>query len=235
MRRGADQQSGAPSTSYCPPSHTPASSAPQRSQYHSVGRFKVPHSAHFKVLATPAAALLTLGVAAVCTAGSGALGAAVVATGDTIPGLLGRLPGRGSSSDTDLRKASSSLGTSESGSLRPRFGGAYRLGDSSTGSATLVTHGACSTGSDRGARGALAGADAGAAPLRGAVITAWIPVNRVISPPMLRRRFRSCSISRRLSSLTRRHSSSVYSPTEWRTSASASASSAARRWRSSSA
>ena len=33
----------------------PASSAPQRSQYHSVGRLSVPHSPHLSVLATPAA------------------------------------------------------------------------------------------------------------------------------------------------------------------------------------
>src|SRR6266487_4366787 len=33
----------------------PASSAPQRSQYHSVGRLSVPHSPHLSVLAPPAA------------------------------------------------------------------------------------------------------------------------------------------------------------------------------------
>lgn len=42
----------------------PASSAPHRSQYHSVGRFSVPHSPHLSVLATPAAPGLPAAVAA---------------------------------------------------------------------------------------------------------------------------------------------------------------------------
>ena len=57
-----------PLTQFLPVFHTPASSAPHRSQYHSVGRFSVPHSPHLSVFATPAAALLTVGM--VCTAGS---------------------------------------------------------------------------------------------------------------------------------------------------------------------
>src|SRR5438045_1823924 len=89
----------------------PASSAPQRSQYHSVGRFKVPHSPHLSVLATPAA--------------PGLAGACVVAASpdrppDPAPGWLRREDGAAetgcgagffsSSGATDLRKAISSTG-----------------------------------------------------------------------------------------------------------------------------
>src|SRR2546430_336049 len=38
---------------------TPVSSAPHRSQYHSVGLFIAPHSRHFRVLTSPLAALLS--------------------------------------------------------------------------------------------------------------------------------------------------------------------------------
>src|SRR5258705_11587177 len=93
----------------------PASSAPQRSQYHSVGRLSVPHSPHLRVLAPPAA--------------PGCPGAAVwLAVPDPSddlaadgPGLLPRRPEvcagagagaafRSSSGATDLRNAISSTG-----------------------------------------------------------------------------------------------------------------------------
>src|SRR3954468_17559398 len=80
--------------------HTPASSAPHRSQYHSVGRLRVPQSAHFRVLATAAAALGEE------VAGAGAWvsrGGALVAVDEKPPD--GR---RGVSSDTDFKKVSSS-------------------------------------------------------------------------------------------------------------------------------
>src|SRR5215207_2454349 len=89
----------------------PASSAPQRSQYHSVGRLSVPHSPHWSVFAPPAA--------------PGFPGAAVwlaipAPSADLAPdgpGLLPRRPEdgcgagfRSSSGATDLRNAISSTG-----------------------------------------------------------------------------------------------------------------------------
>src|SRR4051794_29183244 len=91
----------------------PASSAPQRSQYHSVGRLSVPHSPHLSVFAPVAA--------------PGFPGAAVwlaapepsVARAPDGPGLLPRRPElwagagaglRSSSGATDLRNAISSTG-----------------------------------------------------------------------------------------------------------------------------
>src|SRR6185437_914855 len=103
----------------------PANSAPQRSQYHSVGRLSVPHSPHLSVLATPGAPVL-----APLDAGAGAGGASIVrAAGDDWLGLLGRR-GEGfccSSSETDLRKVSSSSGDADApadtvGSSRGREG-----------------------------------------------------------------------------------------------------------------
>src|SRR3954454_1939199 len=92
----------------------PASSAPQRSQYHSVGRLSVPHSPHLSVLATPAAPALP--GAALCPVVDGASVVRVAALPDA-PGLLCRLDWapagagfRSSSGATDLRKASSSPG-----------------------------------------------------------------------------------------------------------------------------
>src|SRR5258705_7545205 len=87
----------------------PASSAPQRSQYHSVGRLSVPHSPHLSVFAPPAApgfpgAAVWLAVPAPS--------ADLAADG---PGLLPRRPEvcagfRSSSGATDLRNAISSTG-----------------------------------------------------------------------------------------------------------------------------
>src|SRR5512144_3016797 len=97
----------------------PASSAPQRSQYHSVGRLSVPHSPHLSVLATPGApALPDDGAAGASTAREPCAGAEP-------PGLLGRRAATGlaSSSATDLRKASSSPpGAAGSGSRGGRGG-----------------------------------------------------------------------------------------------------------------
>jgi hypothetical protein len=86
--------------------YTPASSAPQRSQYHSVARFSVPHSPHFKVLAIPDAPLPVPPPDA-----AAGLGAEVVVPAG-IPGLPGgpAIRDGGISPDTDLRKAISSTG-----------------------------------------------------------------------------------------------------------------------------
>src|SRR6185437_10585540 len=77
----------------------PANSAPQRSQYHSVGRLSVPHSPHLSVLATPGAP------------GLAAAGASAARPAPELPGLLPRRAAAGagfrSSSATDLRNASS--------------------------------------------------------------------------------------------------------------------------------
>src|SRR6476469_2463207 len=88
----------------------PASSAPQRSQYHSVGRFKVPHSLHLSVLATPAAP----GLAGACV-----VAASPERPAEPEPGLLRREAGAetgcgagffSSSGAADVRKAISSTG-----------------------------------------------------------------------------------------------------------------------------
>src|SRR5687768_3351122 len=99
----------------------PASSAPQRSQYHSVGRLSVPHSPHLSVLATPGAPVL----APADGAGGAGAGAGAVSTergadapGWDTPGLLVLrevVAGLRSSSATDLRNASSSTGATGSG------------------------------------------------------------------------------------------------------------------------
>jgi hypothetical protein len=83
---------------------TPANSAPQRSQYHSVGRFSVPHSPHLRVFATPEATFA--GAAGATSAGRGA--AVAVCAG--MPGLLGRRTERLGSSETDFKNSSSSPG-----------------------------------------------------------------------------------------------------------------------------
>src|SRR5438477_6585570 len=95
----------------------PASSAPQRSQYHSVGRLRVPHSPHLSVLATPAAPGLP--GADGCTAAPPDSEDRPAVWAGLDPGLLARRGGGAgfrSSSETDLRNASSSLGGAGSGS-----------------------------------------------------------------------------------------------------------------------
>src|SRR6267378_2007663 len=95
----------------------PASSAPQRSQYHSVGRLSVPHSPHLSVLATPAPPGLP-GAAGWTAAAPDSDDRPAVWAG-LEPGLLDRrvgVAGFRSSSETDLRNASSSLGATGSGS-----------------------------------------------------------------------------------------------------------------------
>src|SRR4051794_28601938 len=206
----------------------PASSAPHRSQYHSVGRLSVPHSPHLSVFAPPAA--------------PGFPGAAVVwlAVPDPSadlaadgPGLLPRRPEgcggfRSSSGATDFRNAISStgggpcvisasldagLGTGRAAATGTAGGGANRSG-SGSGS------GAAATGGGGGGGAAGGGSTRFGAP----PINPCTSASRAISSPTARSSPRRRPNSSPLWSLIRCHSSSEYSPTAWRTSASESAS-----------
>ena len=116
------------------PLYTPASSAPQRSQYHSVGRFSVPHSPHLSVLATPDAAFPPPPPAAAALGAEDSRGAVVVVVPEGVSGLLvRRLAIRdGSSSDTDLRKAISSTGLAAGSGWRGFGAGGEGSGSSAT-------------------------------------------------------------------------------------------------------
>src|SRR3954469_7954245 len=136
--------------------YTPAISAPLRSQYHSVGRLRVPQSPHLRVLATAAAALGEE------VAGAGAWvsrGGALVAVDEKPPD--GR---RGVSSDTDFRKVSSSTSAATGSDWVGCGLGAERAGGaagSAMGSATCVTSGASTTSGFGAGRGGATGCAAG--------------------------------------------------------------------------
>src|SRR6478735_729582 len=164
----------------------PASSAPQRSQYHSVGRFSVPHSPHLRVLATPAPPGF---------AGAVCVGASLERPEDPAPGLL-RLPedvagggaGAGflsSPGATDLRNAISSSGAGGPWVISGSRGGGFGAGRAeATGGATGSGSGSGSGSGAGGTGGAwIATAGGGSLRLGDPLIRPWTSASRAISCP----------------------------------------------------
>ena len=218
----------------------PASSAPQRSQYHSVGRLSVPHSPHLSVLATPVAPTLPRPRLASC-----------VATPPADPtGVASPAGGRGSRGGGGGAFFFLGRDRLEERHLVIRRG--RTVGDlgSRTGALALGRAAAGDTGSGGGGSGSGSGATAtgggagGSARFGVPLIRPCTSASLAISCPTPLSSPRSRPRRSLLSWLSATPSASEYSPTACRTSASESSSSTVRfsrsrpdwvlRWRSSS-